>query len=129
MEEFKMKLRNCEDMKKLLEKAEKLIDDELEESSFIDDSDMVYRYLDDLAEGLSIDEIVGNDKSLESYYKKEDEICELTDKLLEMIHANIMKKYNVFESCKNGIYKRFFYKVDKKFETLEEFLDYFGIDF
>lgn len=116
-------------MKKLLKEAEIRIDEELEKSSFINDSDTVYRYLDDLAWELAINKILRDNKTLKSYYEKEKEICELTNRLLEAIHISIMPKYNIFEWYKTGVRTRIFYKIDKKFDTLEKCLDFFNINF
>ena len=121
-------------MRKLLKKAEALIDKELEENIFIEDTAIIgweSRYLDNLALKLATKEILGDDiyekdDKFRLYDEKEDEILELTDILLEQIEEKIMCKYNCYE---DSIYLRVYYKIDKKFETREECLNFFEIDY
>lgn len=123
-------------MRKLLKEAEVRIDKELEENIFIEDSDIIgpeCRYLDCLAEKLAIFEILGDDiftqdgeEKYDAYSAHEDEILGLADELLEAIHESIMVKYNCFQ---DDIKWKFFYKIDKKFETLEECLNFFDMNF
>ena len=120
-------------MKKLLKKAESCIEKEIEENLFIEDSPIIgpeCRYLDNLAEDLATFEILGYDiydreDKYEAYSEKEDEILGLADELLERIETDIMPKYNCYQS--HDFYWRFYYKIDKNFETLEECLDFFDI--
>ena len=120
-------------MKKLLEEASIRIDKELEENLFIEDSPIIgpeCRYLDCLAEELATFEIVGDDiyerdDKYEVYSTHEQEILELADELLERIETDIMPKYNCYQS--HDFYWKFYYKIDKKFNTLEECLDFFDI--
>jgi hypothetical protein len=121
-------------MKRLLEKAEACIEKEIEENLFIEDSPIISpegRYLDNLAEDLATFEIVGDDiyerdDKYEVYSTHEQEILKLADELLERIETDIMPKYNCYQH--DSYYWRFYYKVNKKFDTLEECLDFFGID-
>ena len=121
-------------MKKLLKKAEASIDKELEENIFIEDTAIIgweSRYLDNLALKLATKEILGDDiyekdDKFRLYDEKEDEILELTDILLEKIEEKIMTKYNCYE---DSIYLKVYYKIDKKFNTREECLDFFEIDY
>lgn len=121
-------------MNKLLKKAERLIDKEIEENIFIEHTDIIgweARYLDCLALKLATKEVLGEDiyerdEFFRFYEPKEDEILELTDFLLEAIENKIMTKYNCYE---DSIYLRVYYKIDKKFETRDECLDFFGIDY
>ena len=120
-------------MKKLLEEASIRIDKEIEENLFIEDSPIIgpeCRYLDNLAEDLATFEILGYDiydreDKYEAYSNNEQEILELADELLEKIETDIMPKYNCYQS--HDFYWRFYYKIDKKFDTLEECLDFFDI--
>ena len=120
-------------MKKLLEEASIRIDKEIEENLFIEDSPIIGpegRYLDNLAEDLATFEILGYDiydreDKYEAYSEKEDEILGLADELLERIETDIMPKYNCYQS--HNLYWKFYYKIDKKFDTLEECLDFFDI--
>lgn len=120
-------------MKKLLQKAEAFIDKEIEKNLFIEDSPIIGpegRYLDCLAEELATFEVVGHDiyereDKYEVYSTHEQEILELADELLERIETDIMPKYNCYQS--HDFYWRFYYKIDKKFDTLEECLDFFNI--
>ena len=120
-------------MKKLLEEASIRIDKEIEENLFIEDSPIIgpeCRYLDNLAEDLATFEILGYDiydreDKYEAYSNNEQEILELADELLEKIETDIMPKYNCYQS--HDFYWRFYYKIDKKFNTLEECLDFFDI--
>ena len=120
-------------MKKLLEEASIRIDKEIEENLFIEDSPIIGpegRYLDNLAEDLATFEIVGDDiyerdDKYEVYSTHEQEILELADELLERIETDIMPKYNFYQS--HDFYWKFYYKIDKKFNTLEECLDFFDI--
>lgn len=120
-------------MRKLLKKAEASIEKEIEENLFIEDSPIIgpeCRYLDNLAEDLATFEIVGDDiyerdDKYEVYSTHEQEILELADKLLERIETEIMQKYNFYQS--HDIFWKFYYKIDKKFDTLEECLDFFDI--
>jgi hypothetical protein len=126
--------KNMDRMKKLLKKAEILIDKEIDENVFIEHTDIIgweSRYLDCLALKLATKEILGEDiydrdEFFRFYEPKEDEILELTDILLEQIEEKIMCKYNCYE---DSIYLRVYYKIDKKFETRDECLDFFGIDY
>lgn len=120
-------------MKKLLEEASMCIEKEIEENLFIEDSPIIGpegRYLDCLAEKLATFEILGEDiyereDKYEVYSTHEQEILELADELLEKIEIDIMPKYNCYQS--HDFYWRFYYKIDKKFDTLEECLDFFDI--
>jgi len=120
-------------MRKLLKKAEASIEKEIEENLFIEDSPIIgaeCRYLDCLAEKLATFEILGEDiyereDKYEAYILHEDKILGLADELLERIEIDIMKKYNCFQS--HDIFWKFYYKVNKKFDTLEECLDFFDI--
>ena len=121
-------------MERLLEKAEAYIEEEIEENTFIEHTDIIgweSRYLDNLAFELAYLEILGDDiydreDKYDLYEEFEDEILELTDKLLEAIEEKIMTKYNCYE---DSIYLRVYYKIDKKFETRDECLDFFEIDY
>jgi hypothetical protein len=120
-------------MRKLLKKAESCIDKEIEENLVIEDSPIIgpeCRYLDCLAEKLATFEILGEDiyereDKYEAYILHEDKILGLADELLERIETDIMKKYNYYQS--RDFYWKFYYKIDKKFDTLEECLDFFNI--
>ena len=120
-------------MKRLLQKAESCIDKEIEENLFIEDSPIVgpeCRYLDCLAEELATFEILGDniyerEDKYEVYSTHEQEILGLADELLERIEAEIMQKYNFYQS--HDFFWKFYYKIDKKFDTLEECLDFFDI--
>ena len=120
-------------MKKLLEEASIRIDKEIKENLFIEDSPIIgaeCRYLDCLAEKLATFEILGEDiyereDKYEAYILHEDKILELADELLERIETEIMQKYNFYQS--HDFYWKFYYKMDKKFVTLEECLDFFNI--
>lgn len=120
-------------IRKLLKKAEAFIDKEIEKNLFIEDSPIIgpeCRYLDCLAEELATFEIVGDDiyerdDKYEVYSTHEQEILELADELLERIEIDIMPKYNCYQD--NSYFWRFYYKVNKKFDTLEECLDFFDI--
>lgn len=96
-------------MKKLLQKAEVKIQEEIKRAGFIDDSDNTDRFLDNLAQELA----------------KEDE--ELQEELLNEIKNKIMSKYNCFSTCESGHYAACYYEIDKEFETWDEFNSYFGI--
>lgn len=121
-------------MNNLLKKAEKCIEDFIEQYTFIEHTDIIgweSRYLDNLALKLSTKEILGDDiyeqdNKFELFDEKEDEILELTDILLEEIENKIMTKYNCYE---DSIYLRVYYKIDKKFESRDECLDFFEIDY
>lgn len=118
-------------MKKLLKRAEECIEKEIKENLFIEDSPIIGpegRYLDNLAEDLATFEILGYDiydreDKYEAYSNNEQKILELADELLEKIETDIMPKYNCYQS--HDFYWRFYYKIDKKFDTLEECLDFF----
>lgn len=120
-------------MRKLLKKAEECIEKEIKENLFIEDSPIIgpeCRYLDCLAEDLATFEIVGDDiyerdDKYEVYILHEDKILGLADELLERIEAEIMPKYNCYQH--NSYFWRFYYKIDKNFDTLEECLDFFDI--
>ena len=120
-------------MRKLLKKAEECIDKEIEENLIIEDSPIIgpeCRYLDCLAEDLATFEILGDniydrEDKYEAYSTHEQEILELADELLERIETDIMPKYNCYQS--HDFYWKFYYKIDKKFDTLEECLDFFDI--
>jgi len=120
-------------MKKLLEEASIRIDKEIEENLFIEDSPIIgpeCRYLDCLAEDLATFEILGDniydrEDKYEAYILHEDKILGLADELLERIETDIMPKYNFYQS--HDFYWKFYYKIDKKFNTLEECLDFFDI--
>ena len=120
-------------MKKLLEEASIRIDKELEENLFIEDSPIIgpeCRYLDCLAEKLATFEILGDniyerEDKYEAYILHEDKILGLADELLERIDAEIMQKYNFYQS--HDFFWKFYYKIDKKFDTLKECLDFFDI--
>ena len=120
-------------MKRLLQKAESCIDKEIEENLFIEDSPIIgpeCRYLDCLAEDLATFEILGDniydrEDKYEAYILHEDKILGLADELLERIEAEIMQKYNFYQS--HDFFWKFYYKIDKKFNTLEECLDFFDI--
>ena len=120
-------------IRKLLKKAEVCIEKEIEENLFIEDSPIIgpeCRYLDCLAEELATFEILGDniyerEDKYEAYILHEDKILYLADELLKRIEANIMPKYNCYQH--NSYFWRFYYKVDKKFDTLEECLDFFDI--
>ena len=121
-------------MRKLLKKAKECIEKEIEENLFIEDSPIIgpeVRYLDNLAEDLATFEILGYDiyereDKYEAYSNNEQEILGLADELLERIETDIMPKYNCYQ---HDIYWRFYYKVNKKFDTLEECLDFFDMNF
>ena len=102
-------------MIKLLEKAELKIQEEIERVGYIDDSDGVDRYLDNLAEELA-EELA-----------KEGEIEELKEEVLQEIKDKIMTKYNKFYTCHENAEYRGFY-TDKKFNNLDEFEEYFKVD-
>ena len=70
-------------------------------------------------------DIYDREDKYEAYSEKEDEILGLADELLERIETDIMPKYNCYQS--HDFYWRFYYKIDKKFDTLEECLDFFDI--
>jgi hypothetical protein len=120
-------------IRKLLKKAEECIEKEIKENLFIEDSPIIgpeCRYLDCLAEDLATFEILGDDiyereDKYEAYILHEDKILGLADELLERIETDIMPKYNCYQS--HDFYWRFYYKIDKKFDTLEECLDFFDI--
>ena len=120
-------------IRKLLKKAGECIEKEIEENLVIEDSPIIGpegRYLDNLAEDLATFEIVGDDiyerdDKYEVYSTHEQEILKLADELLEKIETDIMSKYNCYQS--HDFFWRFYYKIDKKFDTLDECLDFFDI--
>jgi len=115
-------------MKKLLQKAELKIREEMDRRGFIDDSDYTNRFLDNLALELAKEKILKNNDDIDFYYEKEYEIEELQVKLLKEIKEKIMNKYRLFCTCNEyGYYKACYYEVDKDFETWDEFNNHFGL--
>lgn len=121
-------LVGIEIMKNLLQKAEVKIQEEIKRVGFIDDSDNTDRFLDNLAKKLAEEEILQGNDDIDFYYEKEYEIKEMQEKLLEKIKDRIMSKYNSFEVfSKRGHCEAYYYEIDKKFNTLKEFNNHFGI--
>lgn len=126
--------------RKLLEKAKKEIEKEMEAKGYIDDSDNCDRFLDELARNLA-EELVSNG-DLELYYEKEAEIEELAEKLLDMIKDEAMIDYDsMVVSNEKGDYSVCWYKDLKGLvrwagtwqdnslqEAYQEFVDIYGID-
>lgn len=108
-------------MKKLLQKAELKIQEEIKRIGFIDDSDNTDRFLDNLSKELAKEKILKGNEDIEFYYEKECEIEELQEELLEEIKDKIMSKYNRFSTCDNGYYKGCYYETDKEFNNWDEF--------
>ena len=98
-------------MKKLLQKARKKVEEEMKRVGFIDDSDNSDRFLDNLSQKLAKEEVLKGNENIDFYYEKEDEIEQLQEKLLEEIRDKIMGKYNRFYECKNGQYIACFYET------------------
>ena len=110
-------------MKKLLQRAEVKIQEEIKRTGFIDDSDnVVDRFLDSLARNLAEEKILKGDID-----EKEREIEELQEELLEEIKKIMSSKYKRIYTLKNGHYTAFYYEADKEFNNWNEFNDYFGI--
>lgn len=125
--------------RKLLEKAKKEIEKEMEAKGYIDDSDNCDRFLDELAKNLVEKELVP-DGDLNLYYEKEAEIEELSEDLLEIIKDN-MNYDSVVVSNERGEYSKCYYKDLKGLvkwadtwqdnslqEAYQEFVDIYGID-
>lgn len=126
--------------RKLLEKAKKEIEKEMEAKGYIDDSDNCDRFLDELARNLA-EELVSNG-DLELYYEKEAEIEELAEKLLDMIKDEIMLTYNGMSvTDERGNYSACWYKDLKGLvkwagtwqenslqEAYEEFINAYDVD-
>ena len=126
--------------RKLLEKAKKEIEKEMEAKGYIDDSDNCDRFLDELARNLAEKELVNGD--LDLYYEKETEIEELAEKLLDIIKDKLMINYNsMVISNERGDYLACWYKnlrglirwadtwQDNSLqEAYQEFVDIYGID-
>lgn len=110
--------------KELLKKASEEIRKEMYEVGFIDDSDDISRFLDNLARELAKEEILEGNEDIDFYYEKECEIEELQEKLLKEIKDKIMSKYNRFSTCQNGHYAACYYEIDKEFKNWDEFDDY-----
>jgi hypothetical protein len=108
-------IKNNEEEIKMLEKllniADKKIKKEMaRDAGFIDDSDdMPERFLDCLAKELVENELVPDKSDIELYYEKEEDIEELSEKLLDMIKEQIMPEYNSYSN--DG---RYCYYRDKK---------------
>jgi hypothetical protein len=114
-------------MKNLIEKAELKIQEEIKRVGFIDDSDNTDRFLDNLSQELTKEEILKGNEDIIFHYDKESEIEELQEKLLEEIKYKIMNKYNHFSTCEgDGHYKSCYYEIDKEFNNWDEFNDHFG---
>lgn len=99
-------------LEKLLEVAREKIKEEMaRDAGFIDDSDdMPERFLDCLAKELVTNELVPDPDNIELYYEKEEDIEELSEKLLYKIKEEIMsKEYNSY-----GNDGRYCYYRDKK---------------
>lgn len=115
-------------MKKLLQKAQVKIQEEMNRLGYIDDSDYTDRFLDNLALELAKEKILKGNDDIEFYYEKEYEIEDLQVKLLKEIKDKIMSKYRCFCTCNEyGRYEACYYEVDKDFESWDEFNDYFGL--
>ena len=126
--------------RKLLEKAKKEIEKEMEAKGYIDDSDNCDRFLDELARNLAEKELVNGD--LDLYYEKETEIEELAEKLLDIIKDKLMINYNsMVISNERGDYLACGYKNIRGLirwtdtwqdnslqEAYQEFVDIYGID-
>lgn len=109
-------IKNNEEEIKLLEKLlevarEKIKEEMARDAGFIDDSDdMPERFLDCLAKELVENELVPDKSNIELYYEKEEDIEELSEKLLYKIKEEIMsKEYNSY-----GNDGRYCYYRDKK---------------
>ena len=113
--------------KEILQKAEIKIQEEMNRIGYIDDSDNVVRFLDNLARNLAEEEVLKGNEDID--YEKEREIEELQEELLEEIKKIMSSKYKRIYSLKNGHYTAFYYEteIDKEFNNLDEFNDYFGI--
>jgi len=113
--------------KEILQKAEIKIQEEMNRIGYIDDSDNVVRFLDNLARNLAEEEVLKGNEDID--YEKEREIEELQEELLEEIKRIMSSKYKRIYSLKNGHYTAFYYEteIDKEFRNLDEFNDYFGV--
>lgn len=107
-------------MKKLLKKADLKIREEMKRVGYIDDSDNSDRFLDDLSQKLAIEKILKGSNEIELYYKKEHEIEQLQEKILQKIKNEIMNKYNRFHTNKNGYYEGCYYETSDALKAWKE---------
>lgn len=105
--------------KEILQKAKTKIQEEIEITGFIDDSDNVNRFLDNLIQELTEEALRDDEKNID---------YELQDELLEEIKKFMNNHYKHISTRKNGNYVGFYYKADKEFNNLDEFYNYFGIN-
>ena len=128
-------------MLKLLEKAKKEIEKEMNRVGFIDDSDNCDRFLDELARKLVEKKLVP-DNDVKLYYEKEEEIEELSEELLDLIKDKVMADYdsivvyNERMDCLACWYKDLkalvkwagTWKENSPQEAYQEFIDTYGVD-
>jgi len=129
-------------LKKLLQKAEVKIQEEIERFGFIDDSDYADRFLDNLALELVKEEILKGNEDINFYYEKEYEIEELQEELLKMIKDEVMINYDsIGTTNERGDYSGCWYKDLKGLvnwadtwqenslqEAYEEFINTYDVD-
>lgn len=115
-------------MVKLLEIAKKEIDYEINRIGFIDHSDSIDRFLDNITQELAKNEILKFNQDLKAYYENEYKIQELQEKLLQEIENNILTNYNFYSTTDiNRNYNCCYYKADKEFNSWDEFNRYFKV--
>lgn len=113
-------------MNRLLDKLKLEVEKEIEEIGFVDDSDNLQdRFIDEVAYKVAKEEILKGDDDIDLYYEKEGEIQEIAEELMERVSEVI--DYNCFSEIVNGNAKVFYYKGNKKFDSLEELKDEFNI--
>lgn len=129
-------------LKKLLQKAEVKIQEEIERFGFIDDSDNADRFLDNLALELAKEEILKGNEDINFYYEKEYEIEELQEELLKMIKDEVMINYDsIGTTNERGDYSGCWYRDLKGLvnwadtwqenslqEAYEEFINTYDVD-
>lgn len=138
-------IKNNEEEIKMLEKLLSLakveIEKEMDRVGYIDDSDNMDRFLDNLAKNLVEKELVP-DGDIELYYEKEAEIEELVEELLKMIKDEVMIDYDSISTTnERGDYLACWYRDLKGLvnwagtwqdnslqEAYQEFVDIYGID-
>lgn len=129
-------------LKKLLQKAEVKIQEEIERFGFIDDSDYADRFLDNLALELVKEEILKGNEDINFCYEKEYEIEELQEELLKMIKDEVMINYDsIGTTNERGDYSGCWYRDLKGLvnwadtwrenslqEAYEEFINAYDVD-
>lgn len=111
-------------LNKLMKKAKVEIEKEIEVVGFIDDSDNTDRFLDQLSRSLTEKEILKGNSDLEFYYEKEDEIEDVTEKLLEEIKDFMSKEYkSKGETDEGGDYEGCYYETKEGHKKWKEIVE------